>query len=80
MDSPPRSPHAADLRRKLAELTAEVLKTEDELVALESEGQLKQSRTDAMSALKRDEAREERITMEISRTVKVAKKWPSTFF
>ena len=41
MDSSPQSLHATDLRRKLAELTAAALKIEDELVALESEGQLK---------------------------------------
>jgi hypothetical protein len=41
MDPSSRHPRAADLRRRLAELAAELLKTEDELVALESEGQLK---------------------------------------
>jgi hypothetical protein len=40
MDSSSQNLHATDLRRKLAELAAELLKTEDELVALESEGQL----------------------------------------
>ena len=46
------SPHlrAADLRRRLAELAAEVLKTEDELFALGSDGQLKFSATAASAA------------------------------
>jgi superfamily II DNA or RNA helicase len=43
MDPVPQHPRAADLRRRLAELTAEVLRVEDELDALESEGQLKLS-------------------------------------
>jgi hypothetical protein len=41
MDSSPQNLHAADLRRRLAELGAELLKTEEALVALEPEGQLK---------------------------------------
>jgi hypothetical protein len=41
MDSSPQSQRATDLRLKLAELAAELLKTEEALVALESEGQLK---------------------------------------
>jgi len=41
MDSSPQNLHAAELRRRLVELAAELLKTEEELVALESEGHLK---------------------------------------
>ena len=40
MDSSPRQQRLADLRRKLAALTTEVAKTEDELVALESDAKL----------------------------------------
>ncbi len=40
MDASPRQQRLADLRQKLAALTTEVAKTEDELVALESDGQL----------------------------------------
>lgn len=47
MDSAPQHLRAADLRRRLAELTTETLKIEDELVVLESEGQLKLSVTTA---------------------------------
>ena len=47
MDSSPQRLRTADLRRRLAELTAEVLKTEDELGAVESEEQLKLSATTA---------------------------------
>lgn len=43
MDPSLQHQRAADLRRKLAELTAETVKVEDELVALETEGQLKLS-------------------------------------
>ena len=38
---PAKPARATDLRRKLVELTAAALKIEEELVALESEGQLK---------------------------------------
>ena len=47
MESSPRHLRVADLRRRLAKLTAEVLKTEDELGAVESEEQLKLSATTA---------------------------------
>ncbi len=47
MDSPPQNLSAADLRRRLAELTAAALKIEDELIALESERQLKLNATTA---------------------------------
>jgi hypothetical protein len=40
MDPSQRQQRLADLRQKLATLTTEVVKTEDELVALESDGQL----------------------------------------
>ncbi len=40
MDPSQRQQRLADLRQKLAVLTTEVVKTEDELVALESDGQL----------------------------------------
>ncbi|MEO6874824.1 MAG: DEAD/DEAH box helicase family protein [Opitutaceae bacterium] len=41
MNSSPQHLRAADLRRRLAELTTETVKIEDELGVLESEGQLK---------------------------------------
>ena len=47
MDSTPQHPRVADLRRKLAQLTVETRETEDELVALESDGQLKLGATTA---------------------------------
>jgi superfamily II DNA or RNA helicase len=40
MDPSPQQKRLADLRRKLAELAHEIASTEDELVALESDGQL----------------------------------------
>lgn len=40
MDLSPQQKRLADLRRKLAELTKEIVTTEDELVAMESDGQL----------------------------------------
>jgi hypothetical protein len=49
MDSSPQNLHAADLRLRLAELAAELLKTEEELVALESEGQLKLNAATALA-------------------------------
>ena len=49
MDSPPQNLSAADLRQRLAELAAELLKTEEELVALESEGQLKLNAATALA-------------------------------
>jgi uncharacterized small protein (DUF1192 family) len=41
MESSPRHLRVAELRRRLAELATEVLRTEDELVALDSDEQLK---------------------------------------
>ena len=43
MESSPRHLRVAELRRRLAELATEVLRTEDELVALDSDEQLKLS-------------------------------------
>jgi superfamily II DNA or RNA helicase len=40
MDSNPQHPRAANLRKRLAQLTAEVRETEDELALLKSDGQL----------------------------------------
>jgi len=47
MDSFPRQPRLAELRQKLAVLTTEIVKTEDELKALESDGQLNLGATPA---------------------------------
>ncbi len=40
MASSPRQQRADDLRRQLADLSAEILRTEDELVSLECDGRL----------------------------------------
>ncbi len=50
MDSSAQQLRVANLRRRLAELTVAVRETEDELVALESEGQLKLSATTTPAA------------------------------
>jgi hypothetical protein len=49
MDPSSRHPRAAALRQRLAELAAELLKTEEALVALESEGQLKLTAATALA-------------------------------
>ena len=40
MASSPRQQRADDLRRQLADLSAEILRTEDELASLEGDGRL----------------------------------------
>lgn len=50
MDASAQQPRMADLRRRLAELTVAIRETEDELAALESEGQLKLGATPASAA------------------------------
>ena len=49
MDPAPRPLRAADLRQRLDELAAELLKTEEALVALESDGQLKLNAATALA-------------------------------
>jgi superfamily II DNA or RNA helicase len=56
MDPLPRQQHLADLRQKLAALTAELAKTEDELVAFESDGRLALEETSRAAQLPRTPA------------------------
>lgn len=63
MDSPQQQSRAADLRRRLTELTTEALKIEDEFVALESEGQLKLSATTAFVGTRAPRTPSEKIAL-----------------
>jgi superfamily II DNA or RNA helicase len=63
MDPSSRHPRAVDLRHRLAELAAELLKTEDELVALESEGQLKLNAATAFATTRAPCTPAEKITL-----------------
>jgi len=52
MDPSSRHPRAVDLRHKLAELAAELLQTEEALVALKSHGQLKLNAATALATMR----------------------------
>ena len=56
MDPSPRQQHLADLRQKLAALTTELAKTEDELVAFESDGRLALEETSRAAQIPRTPA------------------------
>lgn len=56
MDPSLQLQRAADLRRRLAELAAETFKVEDELAAIETEGQLKLRPTAAATSTPRTPA------------------------
>jgi hypothetical protein len=63
MDPSSRHPRAVDLRHRLAELAAELLKTEEELVALESEGQLKLNAATALATTRAPSTPAEKIAL-----------------
>jgi len=63
MDPSSRHPRAVDLRHRLAELAAELLKTEEELVALESEGQLKLNAATALATMQTPSTPAEKVAL-----------------
>jgi hypothetical protein len=63
MDPSSRHLRAADLRHRLAELAAELLKTEEALVALESDGQLKLNAATALATTRAPCTPAERVAL-----------------
>ena len=80
MNSPLRQLREADLRRRLTELAAEVLKTEEELTALASDEQLKLGAPTAQAATSTPRTPAEKIAVFLNlfgtRRSVYPKRWP----